>query len=139
MQKLIIGILLSIIILMFFSGLFFFYEARYMSGRASVVTTSFSPENSYVISVPSKAKGDGDQKIRVTVFILNGQGLGVLGKTVFLTAPDNSNMVIGNTQPNTDSLGRAYFDISAKAAGEYYVEVKVDGVALPQKAHLLFE
>ena len=139
MQKVIIGILLFIIVAMFFSGLFFFYEARYMSGRASTVTNSFSPENSYVISVPSKAKGDGNQKVRVTVFVLNGQGLGVMGRSVTLTVPENSSIVVASPQPSTDALGKAYFDISSTSAGEYYMEVKVDGFALPQKAHLLFE
>lgn len=139
MQKVVIGILLFIIVGMFFSGLFFFYEARYMSGRASTVTNSFSPENSYVISVPSKAKGDGNQKVRVTVFVLNGQGLGVMGRSVALTTPANSSMIVASTQSATDALGKAYFDISSGEAGEYYIEVKVDGFALPQKAHLLFE
>jgi len=139
MQKVIIGILLFIIILLLFSGFFFFYEARFMSGRASVVSNSFSPDNSYVITVPSKAKGDGLQKIRVTVFILNGQGLGVLGKQVKIATPTNSNLVIGNTQPTTDSIGKAYFDVSAGSSGEYYLEVTVDGISLPQKAHVLFD
>lgn len=139
MQKIIIGILLSIIVLMLFSGLFLFYEARFMSGRASVVNTSFSAENSYVISVPSKAQADGKQKIRVTVFVLNGQGLGVLGKVVTLSSPGSADVVVGTTQPNTDAIGKAYFDISSTAVGEYYMEVKVDGLVLPQKAHLLFE
>ena len=110
-----------------------------MSGRASVVNNSFSPDNSYVITVPSKAKGDGLQKIRVTVFILNGQGLGVLGKQVKIATPTNSNLVIGNTQPTTDSIGKAYFDVSAGSAGEYYLEVTVDNISLPQKAHILFD
>lgn len=110
-----------------------------MSGRASVVNTSFSAENSYVISVPSKAQADGKQKIRVTVFVLNGQGLGVLGKVVTLSSPGSADVVVGTTQPNTDAIGKAYFDISSTAVGEYYMEVKVDGLVLPQKAHLLFE
>lgn len=139
MQKAIIATLIFVIVLMFFSGLFFFYEARYMSGRASVVNNSFSPENSYVISTPTKAKGDGQQKLRVTVYILNGQGLGVLGKVVFIGNPDEKNLVFDNVQPNTDSLGKAYFDVSSKTSGDYYLDVKVDGAILPQKAHLLFD
>lgn len=110
-----------------------------MSSRASTVANSFSADNSYVISVPSKAKGDGMQKVRVSVFVLNGQGLGVMGRKVSLDKPQGVTMDIGNTQPNTDALGKAYFDISATGSGEYYLEVKVDGFALPQKAHLLFE
>src|SRR3989339_4692 len=140
MQKFIIASLIFIIVLMFFSGLFFFYEARYMSGRASVINNSFSPENSYVISDPRKAKGDGKQQIRVTVFILNGQGLGVAGKTVFVGSVDNENLTIVATAPNTDNLGKAYFDIATKSEGingEFYLDVKVDSITLPQKAYLV--
>lgn len=138
MQKAIIAFLIFVIVLMFFSGLFFFYEARYMSGRASTVNNSFSPENSYVISIPTKAKGDALQKIRITVYILNGQGLGVMGKAVFIGNPDMNNLVIDSVQPNTDSLGKAVFDVSSKTTGDLYLDVKVDGTVLPQKAHLLF-
>lgn len=139
MQKIIIGILLFVIVLMFFSGLFFLYEARYMGSRASVVSNSFSPDNSYIISVPNKAKGDGSQKIRVTVFILNGQGLGVLGKKIEITNPDAANITIDSAQPITDVLGKSYVDIASKNPSEFYLEIKVDGTILPQKAHLLFE
>jgi hypothetical protein len=138
MQKAIIGFLIFVIVLMFFSGLFFFYEARYMSGRASVKDNTFSPENSYVITIPTKAKADGAQKIRITVYILNGQGLGVLGKPIFIENPDTANLIFDNLQPNTDSLGKAYIDVSSKMSGDLYLDVKVDGTALPQKAHLIF-
>jgi len=110
-----------------------------MGSRASVANNSFSPENSYVISVPNKAKGDGSQKIRVTVFILNGKGLGVLGKTIEITNPDAVNITIDSIQPTTDALGKSYVDIASKNASEFYLEIKVDGIVLPQKAHLLFE
>ncbi|MFA5136570.1 MAG: hypothetical protein WC489_04210 [Patescibacteria group bacterium] len=138
MQKAIIGILLFIIVLMFFSGLFFFYEARFMTGRASTINSSFSPENSYVISVPSKAKGDGKHKIRISVFVLNGQGLGVIGKTVTIVNPDQINITVDTIQPTTDNLGKAYFDVASKTTGEFYLEVQVDQISLPQKAYLLF-
>ena len=110
-----------------------------MGSRASVVNNSFSPENSYVITTPSKAKADGAQKIRVSVFILNGQGLGVLGKKIEATNPDTANLVIDTASSTTDALGKAYVDVASKVATELYLDIKVDGTALPQKAHLLFE
>lgn len=137
MQKAIIGILMFIIILMFFSGLFFFYEARYMSGRASVVNNSIDPDNSYVTYNPLSAKASGDQKIRVTAVVLSPQGLGVSGIAVSLSNPGDA-LKIEVISGTTDTLGRAFFNISTKTAGEYNIEAKAGGVAVTQKARLLF-
>ena len=139
MQKVIIGVLLIIIVFMFFSGLLFFYEARYIGSRASVVNSSFSPENSYVIVNPTKAKVNGVQKVRISVFVLNGQGLGVLGKAIQIPNPDAQNIVIDMLQSKTDAMGKAFADVSSKAPSAFYLDIKVDGEVLPQKAHLFFE
>lgn len=95
-----------------------------------------SAENSYVFSNPLKALSDGKEKIRVTVFVLNSQGLGVFGKKVTLTA--NSQVVVDPIQPTTDSTGKAIFDYTSTIPGEYYLEVIADNVTLPQKVRLSF-
>ncbi len=138
-EHIIIAILLVIIVLLLFGGFFFFYEAQFMSGRANVVNTSFSADNSYVIPIPAQAKADGSEKIRITVFVLNGQGLGVMGKKITISNPDQANMVIEQIQPITDSFGKAYFDVASKKPGLYYSDVSVDGVQLSQKASLNFK
>ena len=137
MQKAIIGILIFIIVLMFFSGLFFFYEARYMSGRASVVNNSIDPNNSYITYDPRKAQATGDEQMRVTVVVLSPQGLGVSGIAVSLSNPGDA-LKIETISGTTDTLGRAFFNISTKTAGEYNIEAKAGGVAVTQKAKLLF-
>lgn len=137
MQKAIIGILLFIIVLMFFSGLFFFYEARYMSGRASVINNSIDPDNSYVTYSPLSAKVTDSIKIRVTVLILSPQGLGVSGIAVSLSNPGNA-LKIETVSGTTDTFGKAEFDVSTKTAGEYTIEAKAGGVAITQKAKPLF-
>ena len=43
---------------------FFFYEARYMSGRASVVNNSIDPNNSYITYDPRKAQATGDEQMK---------------------------------------------------------------------------
>ena len=108
-----------------------------MSGRASVVNNSFDPENSYVISTPASVKVADKAKIRVTVVILSPQGLGVAGKVVTLSNPE-SQLNIDVTGANTNTLGSAYFDVSSKVTGDFYLEATVNGTKLPQKAHLLF-
>jgi len=137
MQKAIIGILLFIIIFMLFSGLFFFYEVRYKSGRASVVVSSIDTDNSYVTYNPLSAKASGKEKIRVTVVILSPQGLGVSGIAVSLSNPGDA-LKIEAVNGTTDTLGRALFDVSTKTAGEYQIETKAGGASLMQKVTLLF-
>lgn len=95
-----------------------------------------SADNSYVFTNPLKAQADGKEKIRVTVFILNSQGLGVLGKNVSISL--DSHLILDAVQPATDQSGKALFDISSSTPGEYYLEVSVDEFKLPQKTRLTF-
>ena len=136
MKKTILFFIIAFLVILGFSGFYGFYEVRYMSGRASVSSQTFSIDNSYIFSTPIQAKANNEEKIRVTVFILNDQGLGVMGKKVII-APDTS-LRIETIQGLTDDYGKAYFDVSSNKAGEYYLEVKVDDNALKQKAHLVY-
>lgn len=129
-----LGILLLVVAL--FAVAFGLYEVKYFASRADVSKASFSVDNSYIFSTPSQARANGQEKIRLTVFVLNNQGIGVLGKKItFSTNPD---LNIETIQGLTDNYGKAFFDISATKAAEYYLNVLVDGTALNQKAHLSF-
>ena len=123
-------------VLISFSFFFGLYEVRFFKSRASVSQASFSVDNSYLFVSPLRAKANGQEKIRITVFVLNSQGLGVLGKEVFLSR--DPSLSIDIVQGQTDNFGKAVFDVSSTKAGEYYLEVSVDGQRLPQKAHLSF-
>ena len=119
-----------------FIGIFGFYEIKFFTGRASVSQASFSIDNSYIFSTPSQARANGQEKIRLTVFILNNQGLGVMGKKIFIGTDLALN--IEAIQGLTDSYGKAYFDISATKPAEYFLEIKANDTVLKQKAHLVF-
>ena len=136
MKKNLLFISIFLVILLLFSGFFWLYEAKFFVGRASVTPASFSIENSYIFLTPLRAKADNQEKIRLTVFVLNNQGLGVLGKSVVLG--QDPNLKIEGIQIQTDNYGKAIFDIAASKPGDYFLEVKVDGQILPQKAHLSF-
>jgi len=136
MRRVFMFAIIFLVILFFFAGLFFFYEARFFSSRASTTQGSFSIENSYIFVTPLKAKANSSEKIRVTVFILNDQGLGVPGKTVILG--QDPGIVFDSNQAITDNLGKATFDVAGKLAGEYYLEVAIDEISLTQKAHLSY-
>lgn len=125
-----------IIVLLGFIGIFGLYEVKFFNTKADVSQASFSIDNSYIFSTPSQARANGQEKVRLTVFVLNNQGLGVLGKKVLIES--NSSLIVDTIQGSTDNYGKAYFDISATKPAQYYLEIKVDDKALNQKAHLVF-
>lgn len=136
MQRFLLSAILFFLVLIAFSFFFFLYEARFFGSRASVARVDISADNSYVFSNPLKALADGKEKIRVSVFVLNSQGLGVFGKKVSLTP--NAQVVVDPVQPTTDSTGKAMFDYTSTVSGEYYLDVSVDEITLPQKVRLSF-
>jgi hypothetical protein len=95
-----------------------------------------STDNSFVVSAPSRAQADGKDKIRVTVLVLNTEGLGIFGKNVSIAF--NPQVTMSVIQAATDSTGKAIFDMSSTVPGDYYLDVHVDQIVLPQKAHLQF-
>jgi len=136
MKRSILFFIILLIILIGFIGVFGLYEVKFFTSRANVISSSFSVDNSYVFTTPLQVRANGQEKIRLTVFILNNQGLGVMGKKVFVS-PDQA-LNIETIQGLTDGFGKAYFDISSEKTGEYYMEIKADDTALNQKAHLSF-
>ena len=95
-----------------------------------------SGQNSYLFASPASAVADGESMIRLTVFIMDSQGLGVSGQKVKinLSAP----VTIQDTQPLTDSFGRAIFDMTASDPGNYTISAEVSGVTLPQQVTVTF-
>jgi len=136
MKKSILFFIILLIVIVGFISAFGLYEVKFFTSRADVSRSSFSIDNSYIFSTPSQARANGQEKIRLTVFILNNQGLGVMGKKIFIGTDQSLN--IEAIQGLTDSYGKAYFDISSVKAGEYFLEIKADDTALKTKAHLVF-
>lgn len=136
MKKSLIILLIALLTLISFSFFYWFNEVKFFKIKADVSQASFSVDNSYVFVSPLRAQANGQEKVRLTVFILNGQGLGVLGRKVELG--NDSNLKIETIQTITDQLGKAIFDISSTKAGEYYLDVSVDDQKLKQQGHLSF-
>ena len=95
-----------------------------------------SLENCYIFASPLQARAGGEEKIRVTVFILDGSGKGILGKTVFLT--NNPKLIVSAAQPVSDDLGRTFFDVSSSSAGEFVLQASVGSQTLPQEVKVTF-
>lgn len=134
--------LVLLLLLLLFS---LFWGVSFIGRRTAFWGRAFSPGlgvgeialgNSYLFASPLSAQADGQEKIRVTVFLLDSQGKGVSGKAVFLG--QNEKLQIKSIQAVTDNLGRALFDISAFTSADYLIEAKVDNQVLPQRVKLNF-
>ncbi len=103
----------------------------------------FNALNSYLFASPLSAT-IGGEKIRVTVFALDGQGKGIPNKVAGLSCTDASKcqtggLVVVGVQDQTDTLGQAIFDVSASVAGKYELQAQVDGQVIPQMVTVSFQ
>jgi len=113
-------------------------ETRIKSkAESSALTRQVELANSYLFASPLKAKAGSNEKIRITVFLLDSKGLGVAGKRVVLGK--DASLEIEEVQPVTDDLGKALFDVSSSSANAYLIEASVDGKVLPQRVSVVFE
>ncbi|MFA5532367.1 MAG: Ig-like domain-containing protein [Candidatus Shapirobacteria bacterium] len=105
----------------------------------AATTSSKNPivlENSYLFASPLQAKADGKEQIRLTVFLLDGRGLGVANQSVTIDIPQT--ISINNSQEITDENGKAIFDLSSPVAQTISITAKSNGLSLPQKVKLIF-
>lgn len=98
--------------------------------------SDLSLSNSYVFASPITAEATGQSIIRVIVFLLDSQGLGVAGQKVALKVP--TVLAVSQTQPITDTFGRATFDVTSSSPGSYTISAVVGGVSLPQTVGVSF-
>lgn len=134
-------VLLILLFLLFSLGLMviFIQERTTFFGRAfgpAPRKGSVEIENSYMFASPLRAQADGTEKIRMTIVILDSEGLGVAEKLVVLG--QDARLTINPVQPVTDSLGKAIFDLSSTTAGEYFLEASIDNQVLPQRVRVSF-
>ena len=92
--------------------------------------------NSYLFVSPVSARVGGD-KVRVTTFVLDGQGKGVVGQSVNVVCLDpasctNSGVLFTPVQQSTDTLGQAIWEMTANTVGKFTLQALVGGKAIPQ-------
>lgn len=134
------SVLLAGLIFMFFVALSFYiglWQGRQFLNRTRASQSDYSEKNTYTYLTPITARAGGQESIRVTIFVLNDDGLGVAAKKLQLDF-NSSNLIIKEQQGVTDQYGRAVFDVSSKETGEYFGEVMIDGKSLSQKVRLKF-
>ncbi len=135
MSKKIILTILGLLILLII--LFFVGRQVVLNSRASTTTTQLpTRENSYIFASPIQAQGNGQEKIRINVFLLDSQGLGVSQKTVTLSSTPMLN--IEAVQPQTDDFGKAIFNLSSSLPGKYQISASTSDFVLKQQLSILF-
>jgi hypothetical protein len=108
----------------------------YSSKASTRQVTLTSLANSYLFASPIQAKADGQELIRLTVFLLDGQGLGIAGQKIDLLR--SQTLTVHETQPLTDDAGKAIFDLSSLTAGAYELTARIAAKNLPQKVKIIF-
>lgn len=104
--------------------------------RAATSTTSVVLENSYLFASPLQAKADGKEMVRITIFLLDGRGLGVANQTVSLNLPKT--ITIKTQQEITDQNGKAIFDLVSSTAQTANITAKTNSAKLPQSVKVVF-
>jgi len=97
---------------------------------------SINIQNSYLFASPLQAKADGNEKIRLTIFLLDNRGLGVPSQKVDLSLPSTVHLI--NTQATTDDTGKAIFDAYSATTGSFEISAQVDNTRLSQKVKISF-
>lgn len=124
-------------LILFFVVLFFVGRQLIFTSRASTSNTSLpTRENSYIFASPIQAQGNGQEKIRINVFLLNSQGLGISQKQVTLSSTPSLN--IEAVQPQTDDFGKAIFNLSSSIPGKYQISASTSDFTLKQQLFVLF-
>ena len=133
-RKLLIIIILVIALLV---SLTLAFRTTIFTNRAANYTDN-SPVliNSYLFASPLQANTKNNEKIRITVFILDNQGLGVADQSVTLTS--QKNLTVENVQASTTDTGQASFDISSTTPGKYPISAKVGTNQIPQSISITF-
>lgn len=116
--------------------LFLILKTTGLFSRASQTNNLSQLENSYLFASPLQAKADGQEKIRINVFILDGKGLGINNQTISLKVSPYIN--IENIQPITDSYGKAVFDLTSSSVGLHSISAQVGNQTLPQPVKISF-
>jgi hypothetical protein len=93
-------------------------------------------ENSYIFVSPLQAKADNKEKMRLTVFILDGRGLGVSNQIVNLST--SAKISITEIQKTTDDSGKAVFDLSSNISGQFNISAKTQSGTIPQQVKVVF-
>ena len=136
---------ITIFLLVLFLIIVIYLVANLSAGRTTffgkaVNSGVFNATNSYVFASPLTAS-IGGEKMRVTVFALDDRGRGIAQQSVSVVCKQPAECTGVNfegVQQQTDTLGRALYDLSSSAAGKFEIQASIEGIVLPQSVTVVF-
>ena len=93
-------------------------------------------KNSYIFASPLQANTKNNELIRLTVFILDNQGMGVANQLV--TINSTPSLTVQSIQATTNELGQATFNLSASTPGKYTISAQLGNSQIPQTITLTY-
>ena len=129
--------LLAVMALVLFGSIGLNVRFLLSSQAASEAPSSISSENSYVFASPLMAQANGNDRIRINVFVLNSTGLGVKGQTVTLSAPGG--ITIMPIQSESDQYGKTVFDVTSDQNNSYVITAKVNDKKIGETVTVKFQ
>ncbi len=104
--------------------------------KATGKNTGVSLDNSYVFASPLAAKANGEEKIRLTIFLLDNRGLGIANREIKIISNKTINLVPISSA--TDDTGKAVYEASSINPGEFEITSQTENETLPQKVKITF-
>lgn len=134
-KNLLLTLVVVFLITLLVIALFLTQARTIFLGRAS--NAEYNLTNSYVFASPLTAQAVSE-KVRVTVFLLDENGKGVVGKPISLSStPLNLSFI--EVQGTTDKMGQAVFDVTSPNPGQYTISAQVEGKSFPQNVTIKFQ
>jgi hypothetical protein len=135
--KIILAVLILTIILLIGFGAYYLTQTKTgFFSKASTGPEVYSLDNSLLYASPMTARADGQEKIKISAFLLSGEGRGVAVKKIILTSQPS--LQISEIQAETDSKGQAIFEVETTSAGRFIIQASIEGNVFPQSVTVSF-
>lgn len=108
--------------------------------KVMVTLTRANPEksidlaSSYIVGSKLLAKANGEDSCVVNVFLLDKNGMGVVGKRIALTGVDS----FKTNNEMTDKNGQVTFEVRSKVEGQFKVGATIEGVPMGKALTVTF-
>lgn len=130
MRRVVTYLLLPLLILVLLGSAYLVLEEQTYNLRARATISQVS-ESSFAVNTPTCASVSSNQKLRVYVYCLNTEGLGIRNiDTELKPSTDVTGMLISPVNRITDSYGKATYDISNPQSGTYLLDITCDSTTI---------
>ena len=137
----VLAIIASIVLLFWLASSVLPQALVYLT-KAANQSTNFSLANSYIFGSPLVAEANGEEKIRVSTFLLDAKGRGVAGEQILINIvpkPGSTGQPqVNEVQSISDKYGKAVFEVTSTFTGQFVVNASVGGLELPQTVTLTY-